>query len=525
MRIGGRPWRFCGQAGQAAHGVIALLKSWPLCTVILLVGASTVRVLAGDQPDEIFADAFGVESRGERVFNLIDRPPPEGLSYATDVPSGYVLKNWIVVDVEPETERRAFWVIPRRTDGWVDDHAEQAGRSRDSIAYAGVPVPTETAHYVVEFLQQANDNDYIGFIVGAPEPVLNHGGFEFGYERQLPGKDWTVPDIYYRAPWGEGRIPNQAKLHRWVRHRIEVKEGHLQWSQDGEVLLAGTVEGLRSGGWFGIRHKYERGTRYRDFRIHRPNNAALPVAHASEAMARGRLDVETMGGEALEGRWKAFLARARGEVGGAPVEFAKDERDWSRRSLAVTAEAGLAYWYSGDRSCGERARTEAFSLIRRPTWRGMELSSPGTDKNLAEATLACALALAWCGDTFSAEQKAFVEWKLVELGVRPYLGRVASGDEGRRLRAGEDLVIDHGSAGFAAWLLQDRFPEARRAFDHVRQQLPEVFGARDDKAFDAGTVADHWLRLTLERDGGRTLPLGLTPDWIAWRNRSEGIKP
>ena len=215
----------------------------------------------------LFEDTFDQASHGELKPNLVKEPPPLGMGYTTNTPEGFLLKNWIVADVEPNGKRRAFWAIPKRADGTIETYAEQAGRSRNSICFANARVPVDAERYVIEFRQWANDNDYIGFIVGASETVTNPDGVEIGYTRQLPGTDTTVRDVYYRSPWGRGTIAGEAKRRRWVQHRIEVDGNHIAWSQDGRVLLSGTVKTLKRGGFFGIRQTYERGTRYDDVRI------------------------------------------------------------------------------------------------------------------------------------------------------------------------------------------------------------------------------------------------------------------
>src|SRR5690606_12222621 len=145
----------------------------------------------------VFTDDFEADSRGEVGTNIIDQPPPVGLGYATNVPRGHALRHWIIADVEPAGPRRSFWTIPILSDGAVADYAEQAGRSRNSVAYADTPVPADAVNYVIEFRQRANDNDFIGFVLGATLPQLPHDGVEIAYQRQTPGTDDTVPDAHY----------------------------------------------------------------------------------------------------------------------------------------------------------------------------------------------------------------------------------------------------------------------------------------------------------------------------------------
>lgn len=215
----------------------------------------------------IFADDFGAASRGERVRNLVADPEPVGMAYTTDTPYGYRMKQWIVADAEPDKSRRSFWCIPERADGAVETYAQQSARSHDSIAFTGIALPAGATDYAIEFRQWCNDNDTIAFVLGATRPIMAHDGVEFGYQRQLPGTDTTVKDIYYKGALGEGKIENQAMMRQWADHRIEVRGTKISWSQNGVTLLERVVATLKPGGYFGIRQRYERGTRYDDVKI------------------------------------------------------------------------------------------------------------------------------------------------------------------------------------------------------------------------------------------------------------------
>ena len=140
-------------------------------------------------------------------------------------------------------------------------------RSRNSIAYADSILPNDTSRYIIEFRQWCNDNDYIGFIIGATRPILTPDGVEFGYERQLPGTDETVRDAYLQGDLGEIKLDNQAHMREWVDHRIEVKGKRISWYQNDELMVSKIVEHSTPGGYFGIRQTFERGTRYDDVRI------------------------------------------------------------------------------------------------------------------------------------------------------------------------------------------------------------------------------------------------------------------
>ncbi len=216
----------------------------------------------------LFSDDFNESSRGERHRNTVVDPEPVGLSYKTDTPFGYSLKKWIVADPHATEARRAFWCIPERADGTIETYAQQSGRSKNSVAYIGTRIPGNANRYSIEFRQWCNDNDYIGFVVGASEPTSRHDGAEFGYTRQLPGTDTTVKDAYLSGVLADAKISGQALRKQWVRHRIEVDGKKLSWFQNDRLMASKKIATLKPGGYFGIRHRFERGTRYDDVRIY-----------------------------------------------------------------------------------------------------------------------------------------------------------------------------------------------------------------------------------------------------------------
>mgnify|MGYP001821891237 CR=1 FL=1 len=135
------------------------------------------------------------------------------------------------------------------------------------MAYARTIIPIGTRRFVIKFKQWCHDYDYIGFVLGASQPLIEHDGVEFGYQRQRPGTDTTVEDIYYRGDFGEGMIPGKALMRRWVGHRIECDGTNVRWYQNNHLMLEGDAQRDLSGGYFGIRQRYERDTRYDDARI------------------------------------------------------------------------------------------------------------------------------------------------------------------------------------------------------------------------------------------------------------------
>ena len=122
-------------------------------------------------------------------------------------------------------------------------------------------------NYTIRFRQWCNDNDYIGFVIGASKPTFKHDGVEFGYTRQLPGTDTTVKDAYVEGALGEMKVDGAALRKQWVQHRIEVTPKSIQWFQNDKLIATGANTDKPVGGYFGIRHTFERGTRYDDVEI------------------------------------------------------------------------------------------------------------------------------------------------------------------------------------------------------------------------------------------------------------------
>lgn len=211
----------------------------------------------------IFEDSFGTTSRGELVNNIVQLKPPLGMGYRSNHHRGYMPKGWVWAETNAlDHPHRGFWAIAENEEVLV-----QAGRSIPSTVFVGTAVPADATHYVIEFSENRNDNDYIGYIVGASRPVPDHDGTEFGYETQVPLTDRTTPHVYFRGALGNGNVPDRAYPRQWARHRIEVRGQLVRWLIEDQVIVERTVPGLRAGGYFGITHRAERDTRYDDVRI------------------------------------------------------------------------------------------------------------------------------------------------------------------------------------------------------------------------------------------------------------------
>ena len=211
----------------------------------------------------IFQDDFGTASQGELVENVVQLPHPQGLGYDWNViVKGHLPVKWTMVDEIPFPEpKKGFWVIPPDSG-----YMEQGGRSHNSVLFANVPVPEKTENYDISFRQYRADNDYIGYLIGLPEPALK-GGIEFGYMIQVPGTDSTTVNGYLQGDLGELVAPDLACPHQWANHHIKVRGDSISWFQEGKLMAGSVIAGKSKTGYFGIRQRYERGTRYDDLKI------------------------------------------------------------------------------------------------------------------------------------------------------------------------------------------------------------------------------------------------------------------
>lgn len=214
-------------------------------------------------PEIIFQDDFGAASQGELVENVVHLPPPIGLNYTWKVLlHGHLPTQWVMIDEIPFPEpKKGFWVIPPDSG-----YMEQGGRSHNSVLFANVAAPEQTKNYDIFFRQYRVDNDYIGYLIGLPEPALE-GGIEFGYMIQVPETDSTTVNAYVQGDLGELVVPEMAFQHQWTNHQIKVRGDSISWFQEGKLMADSVIAGKSKTGYFGIRQRYERGTRYDDVKI------------------------------------------------------------------------------------------------------------------------------------------------------------------------------------------------------------------------------------------------------------------
>jgi hypothetical protein len=211
----------------------------------------------------IFQDDFGTTSQGVLVENVVQLPPPLGLDYKWKVlMNGCLPVNWTMVDEIPFPEpKKGFWVIPADSG-----YMEQGGRSHNSVLFANVPIPGDVKNFDISFRQKRGDNDYIGYLIGLPEPALQ-GGIEFGYMTQVPGTDSTTVNIFTKGELRETMIPGLAFARQWAQHLIKVRGDSVSWFIEGTKVASSVVADKSKSGYFGIRHRYERGTQYDDVLI------------------------------------------------------------------------------------------------------------------------------------------------------------------------------------------------------------------------------------------------------------------
>ncbi len=229
-----------------------------VCTMMLLAGCGQ-----GSAERVLFQDSFDADSQGEYVENVLQLPPPEGLGFTGHVlPGGHVPLNWTHSDeLDLRDPKKGFWVIPPDSG-----YMEQGGRSHNSVLFAKTPIPEDVESIDIGFRQYRSDNDPVMFVFGATEPAWDQG-WEFGYMTQVPDTDSTTTDAYVSGISGDTIIVAGAAFQEeWASHRIQIRDSNLRWTINELVLVDDTITEPISG-YFGIRQKYERGTRYDDFQI------------------------------------------------------------------------------------------------------------------------------------------------------------------------------------------------------------------------------------------------------------------
>lgn len=227
------------------------------CLVLILVSCSQ------SVENILFEDDFGPASQGEWRENIVQLPPPAGLGFKWKVlEGGYDPIQWIMVDeIEKNAPKKGFWVIPPDS-GFL----QQGGRSHNSILFTRKAIPEGMDNYDIFFRQYRHDNDYIGYILGAAVFGLEEG-LEFGYMTQVPGTDSTTSDAYLTGALGEIRVNGMALMRTWASHKIEVREDQVSWYIDEKLMASGQFSGKSLHGYFGIRQRYDRNTRYDDVKI------------------------------------------------------------------------------------------------------------------------------------------------------------------------------------------------------------------------------------------------------------------
>lgn len=229
------------------------LQFFALFLAIMLITACNKQKI-------IFSDHFEKDSEGMTVDNIIQLPPPAGLGYTWKVlEKGALPMNWVMYDTcSVKNPLKGFWVI-QPDSGYL----EQAGRSHNSVLFARTPVPCQKKEVEISFRQYRNDNDYVGYLI-AEDTDGGRIRFEAGYMTQVPGTDSTTADAYVRGALGEVIVRNAALTHKWAMHRFVFRNDSALWYINNLLMVSGSFPSDSICGYFGIRHRYERGTRYDD---------------------------------------------------------------------------------------------------------------------------------------------------------------------------------------------------------------------------------------------------------------------
>lgn len=237
-----------------------LIFLFPVMIISILISCNSGN--KSTEPVVLFSDSFDISSQGGYQENVVHLPPPKGLGFIWKVlEGGYLPVNWILSDeYQPDDPLKGFWVIPP-DKGYM----EQGGRSVNSVLFAKTPIPEEAENFVISFKQYRGDNDPITYVLGAEEPDLARG-FEFGYETQVPGTDSTTRNAFVFGALGDKVMEGMALNHRWANHKIEVNNDTISWIVNDSLMIQGQVN-QPTHGYFGIRQRYERGTRYDDVKI------------------------------------------------------------------------------------------------------------------------------------------------------------------------------------------------------------------------------------------------------------------
>lgn len=226
-------------------------------------------LLVASEPMTLFFDDFeGPDSfHGETVLN-----PTAKVYGDAALAEGHLLKKWNY-SWEPQYMegdwKQAFYVVPPGKNYMI-----QAGRSGAFIGAApyritaNAEIPTSVRHYRVEFRQYKHDNDPVFYVLGGDIRALD--GVEIGYMNKVPGTDTTTDDLHVRGNLLDGLlIEGAAHPRKWVDVSIDVhvESQMIEWHLAGQRVFRAHAKELRPGGYFGIYMRYERNTRFDDFKI------------------------------------------------------------------------------------------------------------------------------------------------------------------------------------------------------------------------------------------------------------------
>lgn len=208
------------------------------------------------------------------------------------------------------------------------------------------------------------------------------------------------------------------------------------------VLASATLAGCRANG--AAVAAQGAGARLATLRTARPRLLTTP---AEIATLETRLAADELGG-----RWRAALLRdAERLLTRPPVEYTLEPRrpvllPTSREVLKRVEALGVAWLMTADKRYATRLALEMERVCGFASW------NPAHFLDVAEMTMAVALAHDWCHDAFTSAQRATIAGALIEKGLKPGLDQHRRSTFWTRATHNWNLVCNGGMAAGALTL-------------------------------------------------------------------------
>lgn len=258
---------------------------------ILLLSTLCCALAGHAQNTVIFSDDFNSADsyHTETTLNATCK------EYTSCMEEGHLLKKWIYTwNYSYEGDwRQAFYSVPKGAS-----YMEQSGRSAANLdnyrLLANTPVPSDAERYIVEFKLYKADNDPIFFLLGAD--IWGNSGVEIGYENQLPGTDQNAPDAYLKGHLlPDTKVVGMGTRGVWWNVKIDVRvsDKFIVWTMNDKLMAQGRLYNIKNGGYFGMYVKYDRGSRFDDFKItvtpkYTTNETPLSIYYASASLRENK---------------------------------------------------------------------------------------------------------------------------------------------------------------------------------------------------------------------------------------------